>query len=209
MEADAAWIADMLGDGGHLVGHSWGGAEALLAAARRPDAVRSLTLIEPALFPIVMTDPELRAQPEMQQIGGRLAGLMMQSDTPADYALNFARAVLGPLDDPETKDRISGLERDRELASRVGCAVLQSKMADPPTMRAAADAVAAARIPTLVVSGGWSPFFEKVGEVVVRFTGGRCETITAPNHMVQDGAADAFNAVLERFMRDGEGAGRA
>ena len=74
-------------------------------------------------------------------------------------------------------------------------------MASPEAMRAAADAVATAHIPTLVISGGWSPFFDRVGEVVARFTGGRLETVAAPNHMVQDGAADAFNAVLERFMR--------
>ncbi len=209
MEADAAWIADLLGDGAHLIGHSWGGAEALLAAARRPQAVRSLTLIEPALFPIVMSDPELRTRPDMQQVGGRLAGLMLQSETPADYALNFARTVLGPHDDPETAARVAGLQADRELAARVGFAVLQGRMAEPPAMRAAADAVAAARIPTLVISGGWSPFFDKVGEVVARFTGGRFATVPAPNHMVQDGAADAFNPLLETFMRDADTAGRA
>ena len=204
MEADAVWIADLLGDGAHLVGHSWGGAEALLAAARRPSAVRSLTLIEPALFPIVMTDPDLRARPDMQQVGGRLAGLMLQSDTPADYALNFARTVLGPLDDAETKARISGLENDRELAARVGCSVLQGKIAEPQAMRAAADAIAAANVPTLIISGGWSSFFDQVGEVVARFTGGRLETVPSPNHMVQDGAADAFNSLLERFMSETE-----
>src|SRR5580692_1895105 len=32
MERDAVWIAEMLGEGAHLCGHSWGGAEALLAA---------------------------------------------------------------------------------------------------------------------------------------------------------------------------------
>ena len=204
MEADAAWIADLLGDGAHLVGHSWGGAEALLAAARRPDAVRSLTLIEPALFPIVMTDPELRAKPEMQAVGGRLAGLMLQSNTPGEYALAFARTVLGPPDDGETQARVAGLEHDPETAARVGAAVLQGKMAAPESMRSAADAVAAARIPTLVISGGWSPFFDKVGEVVARFTGGRLETVRAPNHMVQDAAADAFNPLLERFMEEAD-----
>ena len=201
MEADAEWIADLLGDGAHLVGHSWGGAEALLAAARRPDAVRSLTLIEPALFPIVMTDPALRADPAMQAVGGRLAGLMMRSDTPADYALNFARTVLGPPDDEEVKARVAGLENDRELAARVGCAVLQGRMASPETMRAAADAIAAAKIPTLVVSGGWSDFFDRVGEVVARFTGGRFVTVPAANHMVQQVSADAFNAEIVEFMR--------
>ena len=48
MEADAPWIADMLGDGAHLVGHSWGGASALLAAASRPRAcARSLSSSPP------------------------------------------------------------------------------------------------------------------------------------------------------------------
>lgn len=204
MDADAEWIAEMLGDESHLIGHSWGGAEALLAAARRPEAVRSLTLIEPALFPIVMADPALRADPEMQAVGGRLAGLMLRADTPADYAINFASDVLGPPDDHEVLARVAGLKANRELAARVGCAVLQGRMASPEAMRAAADTVAAARVPVLVISGGWSPFFDRVGEVVARFTGGRLETVPAANHMVQDVGADAFNPVLEQFMHDAD-----
>lgn len=204
MEGDAEWIADMLGDGAHLVGHSWGGAEALLAAARKPEAVRSLTLIEPSLFPIVMTDPALRADPEMQAVGGRLAQLMLQSETPAEYAINFARTVLGPPDDQEMQTRVAGLEADHELATRVGCAVLQGKMASPEAMRAAADKVAERGIPVLVVSGGWSPFFDRIGEVVARFTKGRFEVVPASNHMVQQVGATAFNAVLERFMREAD-----
>ena len=46
--ADADDIADLLGTGAHIVGHSYGGLGAMLAAARRPDATRSLTLLEPA-----------------------------------------------------------------------------------------------------------------------------------------------------------------
>ena len=204
MEADADWIAELLGDSAHLIGHSWGGAEALLAAARRPGAVRSLTLIEPALFPIVMTDPALRTDPEMQAVGGRLAGLMMRSDTPADYAINFSRTVLGRSDDEETNARIAGLEKDLDLAARVGCALLHGRMATPQAMRAAADAVADAGIPTLVLSGGWSDFFDRVGEVVARFTGGRFATVPAVNHMVQQVSASAFNAVIEDFMRSAQ-----
>ena len=202
MEADAVLTADLLGEGSHLVGHSWGGAVALLAAARRPEAVLSLTLIEPALFPIVMTDPALRADPQMQAVGGRLAGLMMQSDTPAAYAIAFARTVLGPEGDAEVRDRVAGLEAHPALAASVGCALLQSRMASPPTLRAAADAVAAARIPTLVISGGWSDFFDRIGPVVARFTGGTYEVLPAANHMVQDDAAEAFNARLDGFMRE-------
>ena len=204
MEADAEWIADLLGDGAHLVGHSWGGAEALLAAARRPEAVRSLTLIEPALFPIVMTDPALRGDPAMQAVGGRLAQLMLISQTPAEYAVNFARTVLGPPDDEEVRTRVAGLEADPDLAADVGCAVLQGRMASPETMRAAANTIAERNIPTLIVSGGWAPFFDRVGEVVARFTGGRFEVLPAANHMVQDVSAGAFNALLHGFMRDAD-----
>ena len=202
MEADAEVIADLLGDGAHLVGHSWGGAEALLAAARRPQAVLSLTLIEPSLFPIVMSDPALRADPEMQAVGGRLAQLMMQSDTPGAYAINFARTVLGPEGDEEAQAKVAGLEADPAAAASVGCALLHGKMASPQAMRAAADAVAAAHVPTLVISGGWSPFFDKIGPVAARFTGGTFEVVQAANHMVQHDAAERFNAVLDRFMRE-------
>lgn len=47
---DAEDIAELLGDGAHLLGHSSGGVVAMLAASHNPAAVRSLTLIEPACF---------------------------------------------------------------------------------------------------------------------------------------------------------------
>ena len=39
-------VAPLLGDGAHLVGHSYGALVTMLVAAARPDAVRSLTLVE-------------------------------------------------------------------------------------------------------------------------------------------------------------------
>src|SRR5688500_11348500 len=47
---DADDIADLMGNGAHLVGHSYGGLGVLFAAARRPDATLSLTLLEPSAF---------------------------------------------------------------------------------------------------------------------------------------------------------------
>lgn len=41
---------DCLGDGGHVIGHSFGATVALRLAIEAPDLVRSVTLIEPVLF---------------------------------------------------------------------------------------------------------------------------------------------------------------
>jgi pimeloyl-ACP methyl ester carboxylesterase len=46
-EVDARDVIDLLAAGAHLVGHSYGAVVAMLAAATRPDLVRSLALIEP------------------------------------------------------------------------------------------------------------------------------------------------------------------
>ncbi|WP_411146618.1 alpha/beta fold hydrolase [Streptomyces sp. x-80] len=45
---DVEDIGQLLGDGAHLVGHSYGAAGAMPAASARPAAVRSLPLIEPS-----------------------------------------------------------------------------------------------------------------------------------------------------------------
>jgi pimeloyl-ACP methyl ester carboxylesterase len=54
---DAADVAALLGDGAHLVGHSYGGLGALLAAAQRPEATLSLTLLEPAVVTCGLHEP--------------------------------------------------------------------------------------------------------------------------------------------------------
>ena len=47
---EAGWLQPFLEPGTHLVGQSYGGVIALLAAARAPERVRSLTVIEPPAF---------------------------------------------------------------------------------------------------------------------------------------------------------------
>ena len=54
---DAVDIAALLGDGAHLVGHSYGGLSALLAAAQRPEATLSLTLLEPPVTTCGLDEP--------------------------------------------------------------------------------------------------------------------------------------------------------
>src|SRR3954467_6876885 len=58
-EVDAQDVAALLGQSSHLVGHSYGAVVALLAAAQRPTAVRTLTLVEPAAFAVARNDPSV------------------------------------------------------------------------------------------------------------------------------------------------------
>ena len=53
----------------------------------------------------------------------------------------------------------------------------------------------------LVVTGGWSPSLDAVGEAVARATHGRHVIVRSPNHYVMLAGADAFNTVADAFMR--------
>jgi pimeloyl-ACP methyl ester carboxylesterase len=54
---DAEDIGELIAGGAHLVGHSYGGTVAMLAATARPDLVHSLTLIEPCAHTVAANDP--------------------------------------------------------------------------------------------------------------------------------------------------------
>jgi pimeloyl-ACP methyl ester carboxylesterase len=58
---DAHDIAELMGEGAHLVGHSYGGIGALVAAALRPEATLSLALLEPGTFGLGQDHPAGRA----------------------------------------------------------------------------------------------------------------------------------------------------
>ena len=202
MEADAVWIADLLDERPHLVGHSWGGAEALLAAARRSDAVRSLVLIEPALQPLLMTAPD---DPEFEAGKAHAAsnvGRLLESRTPAEYGLVFARSLGGAEDD--VSELVHALEVDPTRAANLGCALLHGRMAPPPAMYLAAEAVRRAGIPVLVVTGGWSAAFDGVGAITARLTGGRHDIVRSPDHFPQLSSPEAFNAAVSAFWRSCE-----
>ena len=201
MQADALWIADMLGDGGNLIGHSWGGAEALLAAARRPDAVHSLVLVEPALQGLAMVDPAVQADPALQATVIRMIEPLLTAQTPGDYARGFIRSLVGPAD-ASTSRNIGDI--DDAAATKLGCAILRARMAPPPTLLEAAKIVAEAKIPVLIISGGWNPSIDAVAEIVARVTGGRHVVVTSPNHFPQLENADEFNSVVDAFMRRDE-----
>jgi pimeloyl-ACP methyl ester carboxylesterase len=201
IEADAVWASAELGDGAHLIGHSFGGAVALLAAARRPSAVRSLILIEPALIPLLPGSRAMRANRVARSDFLRMGEAWLSAQTPAEYGLTLARD-LGVLSRGTSDGKVRGL--DQQSAYELGCALLRARLASAGAMRKAAHAVAKAGIPVLIVSGGWSPTFDALGEVSAEITGGRHVTVQSPNHFVQLIASEAFNETAANFIQMAE-----
>ncbi len=187
-EADSQWVAELLGEGAHLVGHSFGGCVALAAAAKRPGAVRSLTLIEPAMMPLAIDDPEVRA------FADKIMG-SSNAPTPADRIKVFAKVAGIP-------DEIRGGKSEDEL-NRMGEGMKALKLPTPSTLREQLEAVKNAGIPLLVVEGGWNPAFGVVADRVAETGGGKHVIVKSGNHFPQL-ASDEFNQQLNTFMRNAD-----
>jgi pimeloyl-ACP methyl ester carboxylesterase len=194
VERDAALITDLLEDGAHLVGHSYGGRVALLAAARRPAAVHSLTLIEPAALDIAQEDPDVRCL--LAELGQALA-----VPDPRQRLEAFARAVgidkswSEPL--PEAYRRLAyDLPR---LQQPSGAAMLPS--------RQLAEQIAAAGLPSLVISGGHKAAFEKICNVLSEILAAERAVIAGYGHAPQQ-SQEAFNTCLARFWSNTSRKGR-
>jgi pimeloyl-ACP methyl ester carboxylesterase len=189
-EADGALIAELLEDGDHLVGHSFGGAVALAAAARRPTAVCSLTVIEPAMLALAIGNGDVRKL---------VAGLVMAnlfSLSPesrmrrAFKLLNIPPDIRGGSAPEEIKRMSEGLRRLKIPTKR--------------TIEAELATIKAEAIPFLVITGGWSPAFEATGDAVAAAGNGQRVVIPSPHHLPQL-VSDEFNQVLAAFMQEADG----
>jgi pimeloyl-ACP methyl ester carboxylesterase len=84
-ERDAHDVAELLGEGAHLVGHSYGGVVSLVAAGLRPESVRSLTVIEPPALGLI---PDC---PAAADFTAGVAAAMAEATDPSDYRARFLR----------------------------------------------------------------------------------------------------------------------
>jgi pimeloyl-ACP methyl ester carboxylesterase len=180
---DVADVLALLEDGGHLVGYSYGGVVALVAAGRRPDLVRSIAVIEPPAFGIV-------EHPAVTKMIQRLAALQPASRfTPEEFRAGFLRALNSLPPDPL---RLTREERQSVLAA----------MVELPPWEAPIDlpAIAAAPFPKLIFSGNWDPAFEAVADALEHRLGAQRSVISGAGHAVQD-TGDPFNRRLLAFWR--------
>ena len=185
-EADGAWVADLLEDGAHLVGHSYGGAVALNAAARRPQAVRSLTVIEPAMQKMATHDPRVR------KLIIKMIGILLFSFSDVTRARRVMKLLGIP---PE----INGKTTPDQLR-RLGRALREIRLPSRQQLESQIDTIKQAGIPLLVVTGGWNPAFEGVGDVVAARGNGQRLVVPAPHHFPHL-VNDQFNIALEAFMK--------
>src|SRR4051794_26830399 len=182
-EAEAPLIAELLEEGAHLVGHSYGAVIALLAAALRPEAVWSLTVSEPGCLRIAAGDPDVD---ETIANGDLLYGSGLG---PREFVALFRSGVHSA---HETPDELPGwLERGARLVMRER----PPWEADIPCAR-----LAAAPFRKLVVSGAHLPTFERVCDVLADRIGARRETIAGRGHTIPS-TGEPYNALLRGFLR--------
>ena len=184
-QAKQLWDVDRV----HLVGHSYGGVICLLAAAIRPEALTSLTLIEPPAFRIAAGNPA---------VDDLVAGLKDHwregpRDTPARFLQTFLHLVGSSTELPDPLP--PALEQ--------GAAMLMVERG-PWEADIALTQLAHAPFPKLVVSGGHSPAFDAVCDVLERDIGADRAVIPGAGHSVPR-VGEAFNQRLERFLADVQG----
>jgi pimeloyl-ACP methyl ester carboxylesterase len=183
-EAEAPLIAELLGDGAHLVGHSYGAVIALYAAALRPRAVRSLTVSEPGCMRIAAGDREVDAQ--------IAAGELLYAHAHDLAPLDFLRAFRGGGGSThETPPQLAG-----ELLH--GAQLCMSERppweAEPPLAQ-----LRGAPFAKLVVSGGHSPVFEVVCDALTEQLDARRETIAGRGHTIP-ATGEPYNELLAAFL---------
>jgi pimeloyl-ACP methyl ester carboxylesterase len=164
----------------HLVGFSYGGLSALEAAARRPEHVRSLVLIEP---PALAVAPEHAA---VRAMGERLDAALREP-TAVARARAFLRAVGAPAELPDPLP--AGVAR--ALAS------LEAGV-HPRDVRPPLEAVRA--LPLLVVTGGHDEGYEVIADAIADATGGSRAVLPGRGHLVAE-TGPPCNALLEAFWR--------
>lgn len=182
-ESDGAFVADLLEPGDHLVGHSYGGIVSLLASALRPEALRSLTVIEPPATRIAAGVPVVDAFAEE----GKELYASARTGEPDAYFRRFLAAVGSEFDPP------SPLPPELEQGARTLAVERGPWEADIPLA-----AIAATAFPKLVVSGNHLAAYDVICDVLERELVAERVVLPGYGHVVQ--RHPDFNAILADFV---------
>ncbi|MDQ3895823.1 MAG: alpha/beta hydrolase [Actinomycetota bacterium] len=182
---DAEDIADLMGDGAHLVGHSYGGLGVLCAAARRPDATRSLTVLEPGAFALGQHDAAGRT------LVRAIRDMWDEVVPDVEWVVKFLKAVGSDPDDfpPEF------------LAAALPLVPVFRNGRPTWAPDLPLEQVAQGRFPKLVVSGGHSEGFEAICDDVAGRIGARRQVVAGAGHEIQF-TGEPINQVLRALWSE-------
>ncbi len=178
-DIDAVDLIPLLDTRPHVVAHSYGVLGALIAAATRPDKVRSLTLIEPPLY-LVPDDPEVA---HLKLMGDEVLTHGLDTD-PATLREFLHLAGAPGVDDGPLPDDVAFGVRRAHGARLPG--------------EAHPNLAALRGIPSLVASGGHAAGLERICDALA--TELEAERLLAPGagHFVA--AAPGFAERLDQFL---------
>ena len=171
--------------GGHLVGYSYGGSIALMAAARRPDLIRSLAVIEPPAFAAARGHPAVEEQ--INKL--KTAYEPERPLTTEEFLIRFMRAF-----DQDIPDTFILPPED--------CKGIEAMRAEPAPwlLEIPLEALEATSFPKLVISGNWHPAFEAVADVLTQRLQAEHIVCEGNGHYILD-TGERINQHLDAFLR--------
>jgi pimeloyl-ACP methyl ester carboxylesterase len=181
----------------HLVGHSYGGALAFKIATDSPVAsrVRSLTLIEPVLPTVLMENESDRRLNEQFVCLAQAVCKDLWKGSSSEAIGKFLAfwQGSGPIEQLSSKALVRMIDRAEKLAYEFW-AILGE--------RNVTVAAAAIRVPTLLVSGGLSPYFTQrvVGRLASTIPGAETKHLPAAGHMLPISHAAMINPDIARHI---------
>jgi pimeloyl-ACP methyl ester carboxylesterase len=181
-EDEAAWLEQFLKPGTHVVGHSYGGVIALLAAARRPETLGSLTVVEPPAFGAA------RGVPAADEFIARIEEHWTRGPRdPAEFLRGFL-SLVGSSTPPGnfTPELLQGARTLMVERSPAEAVIPFDELARAP-------------FPKLVFSGGHSQAFEAVCDVLEERLGAERAVLPGAGHSVQR-LGEPFNELLTSFV---------
>lgn len=192
LESEAEIVLALLArvnDCAHLVGHSYGGAVALHVARSHSDALRSLTLIEPAAFHLLRdTDAPLAAAL------AEVAESLVRAVARGEYVAGFGRFV-DYWNGPQAWAQIPPDKR-YAMAKRLAKVVLDfhATFNEPARL----EDFRAMAVPTLLVQGTRSPSpTRRICELLAdTLPAARLATVDGAGHMAPVTHPDPVNAVI-------------
>ena len=185
-EDEAVWLDRFVEPGTHLVGHSYGGVIALLSAARRPEAIRSLTVIEPPAFGVA------RGVPAADEFTARSEELWARGPRdPGEFLRGFL-ALVGSAAPPGTFTP--------ELLQGARTLMVERSPAEAVIPF---ETLAPVAFPKLVVSGGHDDAFEAVCDVLETRLGAERALLRGAGHSIQR-LGEPLNELLTSFVERAE-----